>query len=1025
MLPPRIAFAALSFQTGTQEDEARKAAQKLFMEGQLLLDTRTSDSFRQAIEKFEGTLPFWRKVRDRYNEAVTLSFIGQTYAALGEKQKALDYFNQTLPLWREIGHQHDEAITLSFIGKIYETLGEKQKALEFYNRALPTLHAAGDRDNEASTLSFIGEIYDALGEKQKALDYYNQTLPLLREVKNAGGEAAMLTNIGLIYDALGEKRKALEFYNQALPPIRAAGNRSDEAHTLVNIGLAYDSLGEKQKALDQYQQALPILRATRDYAAEAITLNNLGYVYNSLGEKQKALDYFEQALPILRDIGDARTEAVTLNNLGWVYDSRGEKQKALNNYERALPVLRAAGDRFTEGVTLNNIALVYHSLGQFDKALDYFTQALKLRRELGDRPGEAVTLGDAGMVYDALGETVKALDSYNESLRLSRAVEDKSVEASTLRRIALVEEKRGNLAAARAKMEDALSIIESLRTRIAGQELRASYFASVQKHFETYISLLMHMHRQQPAAGYDALALQTSERARARSMLEMLTEARADIRQGVAPALLARERELQQKLTTLAERQTRLLSQKQPLEQVSALKRELENVLAEYQQVEAGIRTASPRYAALTQPSPLSLREIQRQTLDRDTLLLEYSLGDEKSFLWAVTPTSLKSFELPPRAEIENAARLVYQLLTERNRQLKFETPEEKQQRVVKADKDYVQAAARLSRMLLGPVASELEKKRLLIVCDGALNYIPFAALPLAGDESSGKYQPLIADHEVVSLPSASTLAVLRRELAGRAPARKTLAVIADPVFDKNDERIKSGKNENKPATRSMTGASREHQSQESAVKNSPAQTGEQERVSIQRLPFTRLEADEILSLVPASASKRALDFDASRATATSAELGEYRYVHFATHGILNSEYPELSGIVLSLVGRDGTEQDGFLWAHEVFNLHLPVEMVVLSGCRTGLGKEIKGEGLVGLTRGFMYAGAARVMVSLWDISDEASAELMAQLYRRMLGKEHLSPAAALRAAQLAVWKEQRWQAPYYWAAFVLQGETR
>jgi CHAT domain-containing protein len=127
---------------------------------------------------------------------------------------------------------------------------------------------------------------------------------------------------------------------------------------------------------------------------------------------------------------------------------------------------------------------------------------------------------------------------------------------------------------------------------------------------------------------------------------------------------------------------------------------------------------------------------------------------------------------------------------------------------------------------------------------------------------------------------------------------------------------------------------------------------------------------------------------------------------------------------VLSLINRHGAEQDGFLWANEVYNLRLPVEMVVLSGCRTGLGKEIKGEGLVGLTRGFMYAGSKRVLMSLWDISDEASAELMAHLYRAML-KEHMSPAAALRAAQIQTMKDSRWRAPYYWAAFVLQGEPR
>ena len=724
------------------------------------------------------------------------------------------------------------------------------------------------------------------------------------------------------------------------------------------------------------------------------TLNNLGFLFDSLGEKDKALDYYGQALPILRAIENKRLEAVTLNNIGYVYDSLDDKQKALEYYKQALPVLRASGDRFKEAVTINNIGLVYHSLGQLDKALDYFTQALKLRQSIGDRPGLAVTNGDIGMVHDALGQNRKALDYYIESLRLSQFIEDHAVEASTLRRIALLEEKRGNLSKARASIEAALVIVESLRTKITSQDLRASYFASVQEQFETYISILMRMHRKYPTKGYDALALKASERARARSMLEMLAEARADIRQGVAPALLARERLLQQKLRQAAEKQARFFTERRTFEQITAFKKEAESPLYEYQQVEAEIRLASPRYAALTQPIPLGVREIQQQTLDQNTILLEYALGDKKSFLWAVTPTSLKSFELPPRAEIETAAKLVYALLTARNKQIKFETAQEKSSRIERADKEFETAASRLSLMLLGPVASALGNKRLLIIGDGVLDYIPFAALPIANNQAAGKYQPLIVDHEVVSLPSASTLALLRREMAGRKLAEKTLAVIADPVFDKDDARV------NQEVGQSQVG---EH---------------------IQRLPFTRLEAEAILALVPEAQSKKALDFEANRETVINPELGKYRFVHFATHGILDSQNPELSGLVLSLVNRDGKDIDGFLWAHEVFNLHLPVEMVVLSGCRTGLGKEIRGEGLVGLTRGFMYAGAKRVVVSLWDISDESSAELMTQFYKSMLGKERLGPVAALREAQLAVWKNRRWQAPYYWAAFVIQGET-
>ncbi len=919
------------------------------------------------------------------------------------------------------------------------TAVSKHQAIEKFSEAAKLWHAVGDKRREAIALSFMGKIYDLLGQKENALKYYTQTLALIRSVGDRSSEAATLNNIGLIYDSLGEKQKALEYYNSALPILEELGDRRVQAITLVNVGLVHDSIGEKQKALKFYQQALPLFRAANDRADEAVTLNNLGYLYDSIGEEEKALAYFDRALPILKEIGDRRVEAITLNNIGYVYNALDDEQKALDYYNRALPVLRVVGDRRMEAVTLNNIGLVQKALGNNKKALEFFSQALELRRAVSDRSGEAITLSDIGSVYARLAEAQKALDLYKDALQLSRAVEDRSTEASILRRIAMVKRDRGELAEARAHLEEALAIIERLRTRIAGQELRGSYFASVHQFFESYIDVLMRLHRLDPAEGYDALALQAAERARARSLLDSLTEARKNIRQGVDSKLLERERALQQKLDVTAEQQARSSSSSDLDQQIAALKKETEALLIQYQEVEAEIRTDSPHYAALTQPVPLSVKQIQEQVLDSDTLLLEYALGDERSYLWAVKAGSISSFELPPRTQIEAATRRVYELLTARNKQIKFEKPDEQLARITKADADYISASADLSQKLLGPVASELGKKRLLIVSDGALNYLPFAALPAPLNTEAGNVKspdsrprapdsrvPLIVEHEIVSLPSASALSVLRRELRGRAPVTKTLAIVADPVFERDDERVKDVK------ARRRVNAGRKRSFEVRRTSDLPRadslrsipQVGSEEATQIHRLPFTRREADQILALVPETDRFKALDFDANRATATNPALGQYRYVHFATHGFLDAAHPELSGIVLSLVNRQGAEQDGFLWAHEVYNLRLPVEMVVLSGCRTGLGKEIKGEGIVGLTRGFMYAGSARVLVSLWDISDEASAELMAHLYKAML-KEHMTPAAALRAAQVEILNDKRWHAPYYWAAFVLQGEPR
>jgi CHAT domain-containing protein len=547
--------------------------------------------------------------------------------------------------------------------------------------------------------------------------------------------------------------------------------------------------------------------------------------------------------------------------------------------------------------------------------------------------------------------------------------------------------------------------------------------------YEFYIDLLMQMHKDQPSAGYQSIALQASERARARSLLDMLTEARADIRHGADPVLLDRERSLQQQLSIKSERLTKLLGGKHTEEQERAARKELEILLDEYKEAQMQIRVKSPRYAALTQPQPLSVKEIQQQVLDEETLLLEYSLGEERSYLWAVSATAISAFELPKRADIESLARRVYELLTARNQQIKFETAEKRRNRIAKADAEYPQAAGELSKMLLGPVKAQLKNRRLLIVADGVLQYIPFAALPLPEEireATFSKSTPLIASHEVVSLPSASTLGVLRKELVGHQPAPKIAAVLADPVFDKDDERVKISKSKTgaaKETARPIDGRIDAKISESELIRSVRDFGFTNDELYFPRLPSTRREAEAIVAVAPPAYSRKAVDFAASKANARDAALGQYKYIHFATHALINSTHPELSGIVLSLVDEKGADQDGFLLLHEIYNLKLPAEMVVLSSCKTGLGKEIKGEGLIGLARGFMYAGTARVVVSLWDINDESTAELMSRLYRKLLGKRRLRPAAALRAAQLSVWRSGRWQAPYYWAGFALQGE--
>ncbi|MFN6499714.1 MAG: tetratricopeptide repeat protein [Nostoc sp. DedQUE01] len=901
---------------------------------------------------------------------------------------------------------HAAAIRLTQEGlKLHQqgTAESLRQAIRKFQEAMKLLQQVDDKPWEAVTLLGIGSVYNLLGENQEALKYLNQALPIFRAVAYGGGEATTLSNIGNVYNSLGEKQEALKYYNQALPILRVVENRRMEAVTLSNIGTVYDSLGEKQQALKYYNQALPIRRAVKDREGEAATLNNIGGVYNSLGEKQQALKYYNEALSISRAVEDRRAEATTLSNIGGVYDSLGEKQEALKYLNQALPISRAVGDKEQEATTLTFIGFVYDSLGKKQEALKYYNQALPIFRAAEYRRGEATTLNNIGLVYDDLGEKQQALKYYNQALPIHRAVGNREQEATTLFNIAFLERDRGNLQQAQTHIQAAIEIIEDLRTKIADKELRTSYFASVQNYYKFYTDLLMQLHKKDPSKGYDALALEVSDRSRARGLIELLTEANIDIKKGIDPKLLAEERRLQWQINAREKLLSELASKKETPEQLlTNTKQQLEDLLKQQRELEVKIRAENPEYADLIYPQPLTLKEIQQQ-LDKDTLLLQYSLGEERSYLWAVTPDSLHSYELPKRAQIDKAAKNLYDNYL-RNPGMLGVSPE-----------DTGKAANELSKLILAPVADKLGQKRLVIVGDEALQYIPFAALTTATKSADGSdYKPLVVNHEIISLPSASTIAILRKQITGRTKAAKTLAILADPVFSANDERV-TGKSSN------VANNNIDQQLQESALKRS---TRNIKRSEIQRLPGTEKEAQEILKLVSPSENIQAFGFDANYNWATNDQLSQYKMLHFATHGFLDSTEPELSGIVLSLIDKQGKSQRGFLRLADIFNLNFPAELVVLSACETGLGEEVKGEGLVGLTRGLMYAGAARVVVSLWNVDDEATSLLMSQFYSQML-QQGKTPAAALRAAQLKMWSQEKWRNPYSWSAFTLLGEWR
>jgi CHAT domain-containing protein/tetratricopeptide (TPR) repeat protein len=949
-----------------------------------------------------------------------------------------------------------------------------RQAADKFRVALNFYRSSDRKYGEALTLYSLGMVEAQLGNFRAALAEYNQCLPLFRLVADRSLEGSTLNNMAGAFDVLGDTSKALESYDQALPLLRLTNDRVNEAVTLNNIGKINADMGDWQRASDYYRQALPIFHQTGDRVREAITLTNLGTLSSLLGQSDQALNSFQLALPLHRSAGNKRGEADTLVQMGGVYRAADNMRDAKRSYEEALELDRAIGDHWREGNALRLLGAAYSATGEQQKALESLEQSRTLLRAANDARAEGLTLFVLGDAYRLSAKPQDAATAYRQSLALLERVGDRDSSAKALLGLAKVERDQNQLPEARKHAEEALALVEQVRSHAGAQEDRASYFATQQSMGEFYIDLLMRMHKEDPGAGHDVEAFNAAERARARSLLEMLAEARVDFRRGVDPKLLAKEHELSGLLNSKAQRLLTLRGAGTE-DKAAALKKEISDLEDQYRQVELEIRKDSPEYAAVTQPQPLTLKEIQGQVLDGDTVLLEYALGEERSYLWLVSTTGLKTYELPKRSEIDRQVREVVELLKARGTYVRAELPDHKRARIAQADAQLPQAAARLSKMVLAPAARDLGNKRLVLVTDGSLQHVPFAMLPVARSaqaetaavQASSRY--LVEDHEIVSLPSASTIAELRKETTGRKPAPGLIAVLADPVFEANDPRVKiapaeagkaakakapitgsqtakhsdeapkagSGKAEqialaeNTPSSQTKADASGAQQSSRADDTSRILEhlaagdaAGANGQLEIPRLPFTRQEADRIMKLASAKDSMEALDFRASLATATSPELGRYRYLHFATHGYLDSEHPELSAIVLSLVDRNGHAEPGFLRANDIYNLKLPADLVVLSACETGLGKEIRGEGIVGLTRGFMYAGSPRVIVSLWSVNDRATEELMAAFYQKLL-KEKLSPAAALRQAQVTMLREKQWTAPYYWAAFVEQGEWR
>ena len=946
----------------TDEDRLRAGREREVSAAEELVKQPTAEGLVQALEVYQRALAQAPSSPDR---AGMLYRIGQVHILRGDGGAGLETFDKVLALYREAGNPRGMAATLNQIGRCRRLLGKSDAAAASFDESIALWRSLGMPGQAASVLNNLGRLQHGLGRLREAREAYGEALESFRREGDRGRESAALLNLSAVDDSLGRPVAAEEQAQQALAIARELGDQGREAESLNALGTLQSGLGEPIAALDAYTAALKVFQELGDGRREAAILNNLGNLLIELGSPEEARSLLLTGLERARQVKDRQFEGAALLNLGRADRDLGRSPEGKEYYAQALALHKSLGDRTGEAAALRGQGLLS---GDTAAARDLLRQALAIFQETGNRSEEAVTLRGLGQVEAALGNTAAAAGSLSQARAIQSALGQPGEEALTLREMARLERSADRLAEARGHLEEALARLESLRAQISGDHLRATYFAASRETYEMYVDVLQRLAGKSPAGGLDVLAFEAAERARARGLLDFLEQSRIDLREG-DPALLQEERRLRREINEKATRRS------------PTSDRELTALEAQYQIVEARLQAGSPHYARLRQPE-VRLAEIQREALDSDTVLLEYFLAEPRSYLWLVTPGSLTTFELPGRSRLEELALRVHQGL---------------------GDPAPPDAAGRrrdleeLSRLLLGPALDRARGKRLAIVADGALLYVPFAALPEPGPEGAGGAVPLIAGHEVIHLPSAAVVRELRRAREGRPRAPAALAVLADPVFGAEDPRLQAAE-----AARSarLSGA------------------------PFSRLVWTRQEAEGIAAEARGRDLLLALGFEADRGLAAGTTLSRYRIVHFATHGVLDTQHPALSGLVLSQMDARGQAQDGYLRLHDIYRLRLNADLVVLSGCETALGKTLRGEGIVGLTRGFFYAGTSQVLASLWPVRDRATAELMRRFYHALF-REGLGPSAALRQAQLSLSKERAWRNPYFWASFTLQGDWR
>lgn len=940
-----------------QAESLRRRAESKAVKARALVQKQTSQDFAAAVALLQESARLFHMGSWNAQAAEAYRQIGEVYFTQGRYDAALHAYREALALTGE--NQDLRAKIFARMACTAANQGYLTEADDYSKRALRLIEGPAGARTQAEVLEARGETLFWQDNYKHAAEFFVRARDLFAEIKDVDGQALALLMLSESGDAdpLQDLRRAVE----ARRLWSAAKNGYGEARARARLGNISALAGQFETARCNLKIALSTFQQAGDRNNAAGILNTMGFLSIETGDAEKSLAQYNKAQSDYAASGDRLGQAEAITGKGRALTFLQQYSELLPLYQKQLWLAQQAKNKDYEAVAEANLGDVYQRQHQDSRAEQFYQHALDSYRSVSNSRGEGDVLIHLARLYNQEGKTSEAI----AALENARPLKEKNEQVEELAKIgyelASLYRKLGRLEEALREIQKTIAIIESQRINVANFDSRASYFASVHSYYALYVQLLMSLSSQNQQESLAMQALEAAEKSKVRSLLDWLSGS----------------------------------SQNAPCKELL----EKQEALANFEPT-AGSDAKPTRPATEDSATGLSVAQIQAELAGANALILEYALGDEKSYLWVLDGAQISHYELPP-AQRFNALIHDYRRAAIARLPVPGETNDVYTARVHKAMADYDRYAARLSQSLLGAI-SLTGTKPIIIVPEGPLQYVPFAALSV---RRGGRMVVVAADHDVITLPSVSALRALRKASANRLPPASLAAIFADPVFEPNDACSQDSKKQAAPAGRSRSVWRSEFGS-----------------MCIPRLPSSSDEADAAQTM--GSGSKDvfvAKRFLASRRTFLKLNLGTYRFLHFATHGLLNQKHPELSGIILSLVTKEGLPQDGFIGLSDIYKLKLSADVVVLSSCDSGLGKDLSSEGIIGLPRAFLSVGARSVIATLWKVDDEATARLMTHFYRHLHHGEN--PASALRHAQLALAKDPQWRDPYYWAAFVLQGD--